>query len=92
MVPLGTLDREVDAGACYSTSESEARDGKGTHVKGTAQNETVTVNLTGLNPNKRYYVRGYATNVVGTAYGADVISFKTRKVPGSGDNETPEVE
>lgn len=82
----------TESGACYSTSESEARDGKGTHVKGTAQHETVTVNLTGLNPNTRYYVRGYATNVVGTAYGADVISFKTRKVPGSGDNETPEVE
>jgi hypothetical protein len=35
-----------------------------------------TSNLTGLSPNKTYYVRSYATTQNGTVYGK-IISFKT---------------
>jgi len=37
---------------------------------------TFTNNLTGLTPNTTYYLRAYATNLYGTAYG-DVITFTT---------------
>ena len=54
-------------GVCWSkfpnptTSDSLTTDGTGTG--------TFVSNLTGLTPNTPYYVRAYATNSVGTAYG-----------------------
>lgn len=41
--------------------------------------EFFTINLTNLNPNTTYYVRGYATTAAGTGYG-DVKSFKTNLI------------
>jgi uncharacterized protein (TIGR02145 family) len=39
-----------------------------------------SVNLSGLNPNTTYYLRAYATNSLGTAYGNQVI-FTTEPTP-----------
>ncbi len=56
-------------GVCWSTSAnptitgSKTDDGTGTGI--------FTSSLTGLLPNTRYHVRAYATNGVGTSYGAD---------------------
>ena len=36
-----------------------------------------TSNITGLTPNTLYYVRAYVTNIMGTVYGPEVISFTT---------------
>jgi hypothetical protein len=36
-----------------------------------------TSNMTNLLPNETYYVRSYATNVIGTTYSSNTISFKT---------------
>ena len=61
-------------GVCWSTSthptisDSHTTDGTGTGV--------FTSNITGLFPNTTYYVRAYATNSLGTAYGNEV-SFTT---------------
>jgi len=61
-------------GVCWSTSEnptvsnSRTTDGSGSG--------TFTSNITGLTPNTTYYVRAYAINSVGTAYGEE-ISFTT---------------
>ncbi|MEI7897688.1 MAG: FISUMP domain-containing protein [bacterium] len=61
-------------GVCWSispnptTANSFTNDGTGTG--------TFTSNLTGLTPNTLYYLRAYATNSVGTAYGNEV-SFTT---------------
>jgi uncharacterized protein (TIGR02145 family) len=62
---------EVTAlGVCWSTSQNptiadnHTSDGTGTG--------TFVSNLTGLTPNTPYYVRAYATNSVGTAYGNEV--------------------
>lgn len=62
---------EVTArGVCWSTSQNptiadnHTSDGTGTGV--------FVSNLTGLTPNTPYYVRAYATNSVGTAYGNEV--------------------
>ncbi len=57
-------------GVCWSLSanptisDSKTSDGTGTGV--------FSSNLTGLSSNKTYHVRAYATNSIGTAYGADV--------------------
>jgi hypothetical protein len=61
-------------GVCWDTSSnpttanSHTTDGSGTG--------TFVSNLTGLTPNTLYYVRAYATNSLGTAYGNEV-SFTT---------------
>jgi len=61
-------------GVCWATSSnptitnSKTNDGTGTGV--------FTSNLTALLPNTLYYVRAYATNSVGTAYG-NQVSFTT---------------
>ncbi|MGA3015123.1 MAG: choice-of-anchor Q domain-containing protein, partial [Bacteroidales bacterium] len=61
-------------GVCWSmttnptTSNSKTTDGTGTGA--------FTSNLTGLTGNTLYYVRAYATNSVGTAYG-NQVSFTT---------------
>lgn len=61
-------------GVCYSVtpnptlSESHTADGTGTGA--------FTSNLTNLVENTTYYVRAYATNIAGTAYGNE-ISFTT---------------
>lgn len=61
-------------GVCWSTvtnptiADSKTSDGTGSG--------TFTSNLTSLLPNTTYYVRAYATNSVGTAYG-NQVSFST---------------
>jgi uncharacterized protein (TIGR02145 family) len=66
-------------GVCWSTSvnptislSTKTTDGSGTG--------SFTSSLTGLTANTTYYVRAYATNSVGTAYGTQV-SFTTNDVP-----------
>jgi len=61
-------------GVCWSTSpypttdDSKTEDGSGTGV--------FTSSLTGLTANTTYYVRAYAINSIGTAYGSE-INFTT---------------
>jgi hypothetical protein len=69
-------------GVCWSTStnpttaNSKTTDGSGTG--------SFTSSLTGLSANTLYYVRAYATNSVGTSYGANVtfttLSATTRRI------------
>lgn len=64
-------------GVCWSTgatptiSDNHTSDGTGAG--------SYSSSLTGLNPNTTYYVRAYAVNSAGTAYG-NVISFTTQQV------------
>jgi len=54
-------------GVCWSTSENPTvANSKTTNGTGVG---TYTSNITGLSPNTAYYVRAYATNSEGTAYG-----------------------
>jgi len=61
-------------GICWSTSANPTIDDSKT-TQGTTIG-TFTSNLTGLLPSTTYYVRAYATNSYGTAYGGQV-SFST---------------
>ncbi|HQH41067.1 MAG TPA: hypothetical protein PK825_04930 [Bacteroidales bacterium] len=64
----------TERGVCWGTSANPTvMDSKTTNGSGTG---TFAGNLTGLTPNTTYYVRAYATNSVGTAYGEEK-SFKT---------------
>ncbi|MCX6234147.1 MAG: C10 family peptidase [Bacteroidetes bacterium] len=61
-------------GVCWSTSQNPTVEGNHT-TDGNGTGVFVS-NLTGLTPDTLYYVRAYATNSVGTAYGNE-ISFST---------------
>ena len=61
-------------GVCWSTSSNPTTANSKTIESGTTG--SFTSNITGLNANTLYYVRAYATNTSGTAYGAEV-SFTT---------------
>ena len=71
-------------GVCYSTSpapttaDNHTTDGSGTG--------SFTSSLTGLTAGTTYYVRAYATNSVGTAYGNEV-SFTTTAIPTTQDGQ-----
>jgi len=64
----------IARGVCWSTSpnpttaDNHTTDGTGTGV--------FTSSITGLTPNTTYYVRAYATNSIGTAYG-NQVTFTT---------------
>lgn len=71
-------DVVTERGVCWNTSPSPTiANPKTSDSSGTG---TFSSSITGLEPNKTYYVRAYATNSKGTAYGNEV-SFQTEKVP-----------
>ena len=65
------------SGICWSTTTNPTITSSKT-TDGTATG-TFTGNLTGLTPGTTYYVRAYATNSAGTAYGNEV-SFTTSQI------------
>lgn len=72
---------EVTArGVCWGTAtKPEITGSKTSDSKGIG---SFTSSITGLTPNTKYYVRGYATNSEGTAYGNEQ-SFTTNAVVGA---------
>jgi hypothetical protein len=78
-------------GVCWSTSpdpsliDSCTNDGTGIGIF----SSSITGSITGLTSGQEYHVRAYATNEVGTAYGADV-TFTTGNMKGdfNGDGKT----
>lgn len=67
-------------GVCWSTSTTPTVSGE--HTTDGSGNGTFTSNITGLSPNTIYYIRAYATNSVGTAYG-NQITFSTTNETGT---------
>ncbi len=61
-------------GICYSTSSNPST--ANSKILSGAGIGSFSSTLTGLNPNTTYYVRAYAVNNYGTAYG-EVLSFNT---------------
>ena len=64
----------TERGICWSTSHNPTT--SHTHANSGTGTGTFTINMTNLTANTTYYVRAYATNSAGTAYGAEV-SFTT---------------
>ena len=72
-------------GVCYSTSPSPTT-ASATIISGSGIG-VFSSNLNGLTPNTTYYVRAYAINSAGTAYGNEVIFSTTSGIvtmPGAG--------
>ena len=61
-------------GFCWGTEPGLTTEG--THTNNGTEIGTYSFNLSNLTPNTTYYVRAYATNKLGTAYGEE-ISFTT---------------
>ena len=57
----------TERGACWGTNQNPTVDGS--HASSGTGTGSYTVNLTGLTPNKAYYVRAYAKNSQGVSYG-----------------------
>ena len=66
-------------GVCWSTSQNPTiADSKTTEGTGTG---SFASSITGLTPGATYYIRAYATNSVGTAYGNQVTTSTTTTLP-----------
>ena len=64
----------TERGICWSTSHDPTTSGN--HASSGTGMGSFTVEMTGLTPNTTYYVRAYAINNAGTAYGGE-LSFTT---------------
>ena len=67
-------------GVCWSTSQNPTTNDS--YASGGTGTGSFTCEMTGLSANTTYYVRAYATNEVGTAYG-NQIDFTTESQPGT---------
>lgn len=67
----------IARGACWSTSSEPTVEGS--HTTDGIDVGSFTSTITGLTANTNYYVKSYATNSVGTAYGNE-LSFTTNPV------------
>jgi hypothetical protein len=63
-------------GVCYSNSNASPTINDNKTTDGTSTGSYIS-QITGLIPGTKYYVRAYATNEVGTSYGA-AIEFTTK--------------
>lgn len=68
----------TERGICWSTSHNPTV--SSSHANSGTGMGTFTCNITGLNPDTKYYVRAYATNSRGTAYGEEK-SFTSSAIP-----------
>ena len=77
----------TSCGVCWSTSQnptvSDSHTSDGSGIGGSSGTGIFISNLSGLTANTTYYVRAYATNSAGTAYGSEV-SFTTFDTPQDG--------
>jgi gliding motility-associated-like protein len=74
------LSTMIRSGICWGTSINPTI-ADNTTTDGPLTTGTFTGNLTGLQANTQYYARAYATNLVGTSYGDNVIFTTLAPVP-----------
>lgn len=79
---LGNVEKLTAYGHVWSTSASQTVVGVGESTNYGALSEVRTFNsvLSDLKEETTYYVRAYATNEMGTAYG-EIVEFTTEKTP-----------
>jgi hypothetical protein len=71
-------------GVCWSTNPGPSISLPTKTVNGTG-NGSYTSLLSGLTPGAIYYVRAYATNIIGTSYGGE-LAFTTKNIPSISTN------
>lgn len=71
----------TEKGVCWGTAASPTVEGGSKTSNGTGTANFVS-NIVGLSEGTQYYVRAYATNEVGTAYGNE-LTFTTNQVTGA---------
>ena len=69
----------TERGICWSTSHNPTT--SGSHASNGTGTGSYTVNMSGLSPGTTYYVRAYAINSQGTAYGSEVTFTTTAGLP-----------
>ena len=67
-------------GVCWNTTGTPTIADNKTNEGSASSTGAFTSSMTGLSPNTTYHVRAYATNEVGTSYGAD-MTFTTNAIP-----------
>ena len=72
----------TERGVCWSTSHNPTVGGD--HAAAGSGTGTFTADLSGLTPGGTYYIRAYATNSMGTAYGEETTLTLYTVVPMSG--------
>ncbi len=75
-------------GVCWNTTGTPTVSDSKTDEGAASSTGTFTSSITGLLPGTTYYVRAYAVNANGTAYG-DQVSFTTSNFNGSGTELDP---
>ena len=78
MVTANGYDTVTGRGVCWDAEPNPTVDGN--HTSNGNGTGAFTSSITGLEPGTIYFVRAYATNSVGTAYGEEV-SFTTEEPP-----------
>lgn len=74
----------MSRGVCWSTSHNPTINNQHMNDSNTGTG-IIEMNITGLTPNTKYYVRVFATNSVGTSY-SEEMSFTTQSGGGGGNN------
>ena len=69
----------TERGVCWNTTHNPTM--KNSHTTSGSGIGSFTANITGLTTNRTYYVRAYATNSAGTAYGNEVSFTSSPKFP-----------
>ncbi|PKO99434.1 MAG: hypothetical protein CVU13_04985 [Bacteroidetes bacterium HGW-Bacteroidetes-8] len=76
-IPTNGGGEITQKGVCWGTAQNPTFDGSKTS-NGTGS-QAYSSNISGLDPNTKYYVRAYAVNSAGTSYGSE-LSFTTKGV------------
>ena len=80
----------TECGICYSTTNKNPTINDSKVASSSPANQaTKSVKLTGLSKKTTYYIRAYATSVIGTSYTSEMRTFTTNNIPGEDDNGKP---
>lgn len=80
----------TECGICYSTTNRNPTINDSKVASSSPANQaSKSVKLTGLSKKTTYYIRAYATSVIGTSYTSEMRTFTTTNIPGEDDNGKP---
>lgn len=80
----------TECGICYSTTNKNPTINDSKVASSSPANQAnKSVKLTGLSKKTTYYIRAYATSVIGTSYTSEMRTFTTTNIPGEDDNGKP---